>query len=375
MAGSRFTDVVILAGGFGERLWPASSPEFPKQFLSLPGGNSFLQEAVLCALSIEPPGKILVISRPEICGTLTSQISSLKEQLCEKQKEKIQNDVYVIAEPCPRHTCAPLLLACKFLKLADNAEHTVLVLASDHVIFPAAQFSADCRKAAAFAEKGKFVCFAIPPSEPSTGYGYINTGKCLDSGQSVFEIDHFKEKPDLETAKRYIASGTYSWNSGMFGFTAAFFESEIEKYESEMASLFKELDKAELPAQNRLNSIQYIENWEPLNRAYQSVRSVAVDNAIAERTDSAVAVKASFTWDDVGSWDSFAKYFTEDAENCVSVESSGNFVYSDIPVALCGVSGLIIAVKNGRLLVMKKGFSGAVREAVKKFKELNPTTE
>ncbi|MBP3366996.1 MAG: mannose-1-phosphate guanylyltransferase [Treponema sp.] len=371
----QFTDVVILAGGFGERLWPASSPEFPKQFLSLPDGNSFLQEAVLRALAIEPPGKILVISRPEICGTLTSQISSLKDRLSEQQKEKIQNDVYVIAEPCPRHTCAPLLLACKLLRLADSQDHTILVLASDHVIFPDSQFSADCKKAAGFAEKGKFVCFAIPPSEPSTGYGYISMGKCLDSGQSVFEISHFKEKPDLETAQRYIASGTYSWNSGMFGFTASFFESEIKKYEPEMHIIFSGMDSAKLPGESRLNSILYIENWEPLNRAYKSVKSIAVDNAIAERTDSAVAVKASFTWDDVGSWDSFEKYFTEDAKNCVSVESSGNFVYSDIPAVLCGVTGLIVAVKNGRLLVMKKGTSGSMREAVKKFKELNPKTE
>lgn len=369
MGNSNFTDVVILAGGFGERLWPASTPEFPKQFMAFADGISFLQNAVIRALAVEPSGKILIISRPEICAELTKQVEILKEKVSVQQKKKIENDLYVIAEPCSRHTCPPLLLACKFLELAEKSEHLILVLTSDQVISPLENFVSDCKKAADFAHQGKFVCFAIPPYEPSTGFGYINMGEPLDSENSVLKIESFKEKPDLETAKAYLASGKYAWNSGMFGFSNSLFESEIKKYESEMYETFKIFDAEKFPEPALLNSIKYIENWQPLNEAYKSVKSIAVDNAVAERTQNAVCVKASFYWDDVGSWDSFEKYFEQGEEEFISVESDGNFVYSDMPVALCGVQDLIVVVKNGKILVMKKGASSSVRDVVKKFKE------
>lgn len=369
MGSCNFTDVVILAGGFGERLWPASTPEFPKQFMAFSDGISFLQNAVIRALSVEPSGKILIISRPEICGELTRQVAALKEKVSGAHRKKIEDDLYVVAEPCSRHTCPPLLFACKFLELAQKSEHLILVLTSDHVISPLENFVADCRKAAEFARQGKFVCFAIPPCEPSTGFGYINMGEPLDSENSVLRIESFKEKPDLETAKAYLASGKYAWNSGMFGFANSLFESEIQKYEPEMHEAFKSFNDAKLPQPELLNSIKYIENWKPLDEAYRFVKPVAVDNAVAERTQNAVAVKASFNWDDVGSWDSFEKYFEHGEDEFISVESDGNFVYSDVPVALCGVQNLIVVVKNGKVLVMKKGASSSVRDVVKKFKE------
>ncbi|MGN0728265.1 mannose-1-phosphate guanylyltransferase [Treponema sp.] len=371
MGKTGFTDIVILAGGFGDRLWPASIPEFPKQFMALEDGISFIQTAIMRALDVEPSGKILVVSRPEICGELTRQVENLKPVLSSSHREKISNDLYVIAEPCPRHTCPPLLLACKFLELSSKSEHLILVLTSDHVIGPMENFVRDCHKAAEFVAQGNFVCFAIPPAEPSTGFGYIKTGIPLDAEESVFKIDSFKEKPDLETARAYLATGKYAWNSGMFGFSASLFEDEIKKYEPEMHEAFKVFDTAKLPECKILNSIKYIEGWEPLVDSYSKTKAVAVDNAVAERTDRAVAVKASFDWDDVGSWDSFEKYFKKDSGDFISVESSGNFVYSDMPVALCGVQDLIVVVKNGKILVMKKGASSSMREVVKKFKEKN----
>ena len=162
--------------------------------------------------------------------------------------------------------------AVRVVWLAEKSEHLILVLTSDQVISPLENFVSDCKKAADFAHQGKFVCFAIPPYEPSTGFGYINMGEPLDSENSVLKIESFKEKPDLETAKAYLASGKYAWNSGMFGFSNSLFESEIKKYENEMYEAFKVFDTAEFPKPELLNSIKYIENWQPLPLDQQKLR-------------------------------------------------------------------------------------------------------
>jgi mannose-1-phosphate guanylyltransferase len=130
---SNFTDIVILAGGFGERLWPASRPDFPKQFLSLQNGQSFLQSAVLRSLAVKPSGKILILTRRDILEEMTSQCEKMKTFVSEADWKKICSDLIIVAEPCARHTAAPLLLASKYLNNSDpDKVHNILVLASDH---------------------------------------------------------------------------------------------------------------------------------------------------------------------------------------------------------------------------------------------------
>ena len=369
-----FTDVIILAGGFGERLWPASRPEYPKQFLALADGISFLQSALLRALAVKPTGKILIITREELINPISEHSAKLMPRLTEEERKKISDDLIIIAEPCPRHTCAPLVLACRYLELldanaAEHTEHTMLVLTSDHVIGPIAHFTADCSKAAKTAQAGYFVCFSIPPNEPSTGYGYIRMGDMLAEDGSVATIAQFKEKPDLETAKAYIESGSYAWNSGMFAFTDTFFMGEVKTYAPEIYDSFKSFDTADIPETKTAKGISFISNWQAMTEAYSTVPAIAVDNAIAERTVRAATVKASFMWDDVGSWDAFEKYFHENDRKTIEVKASHNFVYSDIPVALCGVDDLVVVIKNGCALVMKKGASGNMREVVKEVKK------
>ena len=369
-----FTNAVILAGGVGERLWPASTPDHPKQFLSLSDGLSFLQSAILRALA-SCSGKILIITRSAILHELTGQALTLAENSPPPQRERIKRDLLVLSEPSSRHTCPPLVLACKYLELLGGVkEKTILVLTSDQVISPMSAFVSDCQKAAFFARQGKFVCFAIPPYEPSTGFGYIKAGEFLDDEKTVFAVEGFKEKPDVATAKQYFESGGYSWNSGMFGFTNTLFLSEIERYEPAMAQAFRGLEFSPSPKITRINSIECVESWSELDEVYDQVEAISVDNAVAERTTNAVAVKASFVWDDVGSWNSFEKHSGEDG-GFVSVESSGNFVFSDLPVALCGVKDLIVVAKNGKILVMKKGTGAFMREIVKLFKEQSEKSE
>ncbi|HAK69200.1 MAG TPA: mannose-1-phosphate guanyltransferase [Treponema sp.] len=368
MSVKNFTDVVILAGGIGERLWPASQPSCPKQFMSLANGVSFLQAAILRGLSLNPSGKILIITRKDLLASVSEHCASLMKTVPEDQKKKISEDLCIIAEPCPRHTCAPIMLACKYLELTGAPEDSsILVLASDHVISPEERFAADCALASETARKGHFVCFAIKPNEPSTGYGYIKQGEQIVPG--VHKIDQFKEKPDLETAKQYLESGKYTWNSGMFGFTRVFFENELKICDKDVYDAFENFKTASLPPQTTLNGIKYIADWEAMEKSYSQTPAIAVDNAIAERTSHAVAVEATFEWDDVGSWDAFERLFEKNSEGTVEIASHNSFVYSDIPVALCGVDDLVVVIKNGSALVMKKGSSGLMREVVHKVKE------
>ena len=363
---------IILAGGFGERLWPASRPDYPKQFMSLSSGISFLQSAILRALALHPSGKIIIITRQDLLQPVSEHCAHLTIQVDDYEREKIRNDLYIIAEPCAKHTCAPIMLSCCIVELFDkNTEHTMLVLASDHIIGPVKLFLEDSKKASEQAKKGKFVCYAIPPNEPSTGYGYIKEGNPLTEDKDIFEIAQFKEKPNLETAKQYISSGEYYWNSGMFAFTSSFFKSELKKCEPSVYNAFEDFSTFTLPAQRTINGINYIADWVPMKNAYNIVPSVAVDNAIAEKTKNAVAIKATFEWDDVGSWDAFEKLFTENAGKTVEIKSRNNFVFSDIPVALCGVKDLVVVIKNGSALVMKKGSSGLMREVVKQVKQID----
>ena len=364
------TDVVILAGGFGERLWPASSPENPKQFMTLSGGRSFLQSSVFRALSLDVSGKILIVTRKDLLDSCVKQCKEMVSGVNEKFGAKILTDVCVLAEPTPRHTAAAVMSAALFLeKSQPDVKHTVLVLTSDHVIEPVSAFALDCQKAAECAEKGNLVCFAIPPTEASTGYGYIKSGENL--GDGVFKIAQFKEKPDAKTAAEYLSSALYSWNSGMFAFTTQFLLSEMQKCTPEVSAAFKIVSEGEIPEERREGQIgvSVIERWRELEAAYSATPPVAIDTALAEKTENACAVRATFSWTDVGSWDVFSSLSSSVCPHTAEVEASGNFVYSDIPVALCGVDDLIVVIKNGSALVMKKGSSALSRKVVEKMKD------
>ena len=365
---SSFTDVIILAGGIGERLWPASRPDSPKQFMALPDGTSLIQTSIIRALAVSPSGKIIIITKRDLLEKTAEAAQGLYGTITVEEQEKIQNDLLIVTEPFQRHTTAPLVLASKMLELTDGREHTVLVLTSDHVISPTKTFVSDGLKAADAARQGYFVCFAIPPSSPDTGYGYIKAGKPLTPDGTVSQIESFQEKPDLETAKKYLASGEYAWNSGMFAFTTSFFLGEVKALAPDVFTAF---DGLALPERDeRLpDGIHYVREWKSMDAAYEKVPSIAVDKSVAERTSRAAAVKAAFSWDDVGSWDEFGKYFDRNADTTVEVDAKGNFVYSDIPVALCGVDDLTVVIKNGMALVMKKGSSDLMRDVVKAVKE------
>ncbi len=248
-------------------------------------------------------------------------------------------------------------------------EHNILVLTSDHIIAPIEKFISDSEKASEASGCGRFVCYAIPPTGAATGYGYIKTGKAVNKDGTVFKIEQFKEKPDKTTAEQYFASGNYWWNSGMFGFTSSTLKKELCEYQQDISDAFADIPDGSKPLTGYYNGIKYIEQWPEMDNAYDKTPAIAIDKSVAEKTSNAYAVRASFNWDDIGSWDAFEKLFDSNEGKIAEIKSSNCFVYSDVPVALCGVQDLIVVIKNGSALVMKKGAGSMVREAVRQMKE------
>ena len=363
------TDVIIMAGGFGERLWPASSPSHPKQFMALNDNISFLQDSLRRSLALKISGKIIIVTRKDIEGECVNQIKQLAERSDDSDAKKLLGETIVLAEPSPKHTSAAIMIGVELLqKLDPKKKHTFLVLTSDHVISPVSKFVSDAKNAAKAAHSGKFVCFSIVPTEPSTGYGYIKAGKDLTGDGTTFEIEKFEEKPDSATATKYLESGNYFWNSGMFAFESDMFLKEMSNCTPEVYNAFAPVQNGKKPLLTQKNGVYIIKKWSEMELAYQDVPGLAVDKSIAEKTKSAAVVKASFNWTDVGSWDTFSQLCTNPANNrVVEVQSKNNFVYSDVPVSLCGVEDLIVVVKNNKVLVMKKGQSALVRDAVKQI--------
>ena len=361
-----FTDVIILAGGFGERLWPASTADFPKQFISINDNLSFLQEAVLRALALQPDGKIIIATRYGIHHEVAKQCLQLKDKLDAYSKQKIQQDILIVVEPQAKHTTAPIVLSCHLLKLLDpNRDHNVLVLTSDHVISPVESFVADVAKAFIAVQQNYFVTFGIKPTSASSAYGYIQIDM-QEFSLSGGEIKTFKEKPDQVTAVKYFSSPDYWWNSGMFAFNCDFFLCELKECVPEVAAVFCDIINASSPLIENMCGVSAIIQWDAMVRAYDVVPAIALDIAVAEKTRHAYMIPASFSWDDVGTWESFAKYITTFSPSAL-IDSKNCFVYSDIPVAVCGVSDINVIIKNGVALVMKKNQDSLLKEAIRKL--------
>jgi mannose-1-phosphate guanylyltransferase len=216
----------------------------------------------------------------------------------------------------------------------------------------------NCRSASLEAQAGYFVCFGIRPTEASVGYGYIKTESeaSRSSGRNILS---FHEKPDMEAAKKYLAEKNYWWNSGMFAFKTETLIEEMRRHTPAVYEAFSPLCTNK-PVYTKQNGINSIENWNGLQTAYEKTPSIAVDRALAEKTNRASCIIADFEWQDVGSWDAFCECIPETVEHAEKIESSDCYVYSDIPVAICGADEIMVIIKNGKALIMKKGKSNLI---------------
>ncbi|WP_435155821.1 mannose-1-phosphate guanylyltransferase [Haladaptatus sp. DFWS20] len=318
---------LIMAGGTGTRLYPASRSDRPKQFLSLLGENSLLAQTV------------------ERAGFADEIFVCTGEEHADLVREYVP-EIGVLVEPNPKDTGPALTYATH--RIRDQVGDCVLLcLPSDHHI--AGDFEATARRAVRVAvETEGVVTVGIEPTRPATGYGYIEPGTVHEG---YFDVLQFREKPDAETAERFVKDGFY-WNAGLFAWTPDAFLQEAR--DSPLEPLVTALEEG---------------NTE---RGFDAVESVSVDYAVMERTDEAYVVPADFEWDDLGSWDALERLVS--GENTVlgdalTIDATGNVVASDKHVSLVGVDDLVVVSYDDRVLVVPKSDAQRVRDVVARLRE------
>ena len=335
---------------------------------------SFFQMAVQRALAVtkngladgKSNGRVIVITGEKHISLVAADLAKLSAA----QKKR----VLVIGEPAAKNTAAAIACTAVYASFAKNAGpggRKMLVLTSDHIIRPLAAFTADAALAASSIE-GKLAVFGIPPERPETGYGYIEAGK--ESG-GVFAVNAFHEKPDLQTAKKYVASKRFFWNSGMFAFDTGFIARQFNDFAPDVFAPFEKLKEPPPQAYTVLQGIRILSGWPALKVAYNKAKSVSFDVAIAEKCRSTVMLRATFDWIDIGNWEEYSKVCGKNSSLVFRAGADGCYVDSDIPVALAGVEDLIVVIRSGKngepaaALVTRRGHTQNVRGIVEEIKK------
>ncbi|MBW5812747.1 mannose-1-phosphate guanylyltransferase/mannose-6-phosphate isomerase [Yersinia kristensenii] len=348
---------VIMAGGTGSRLWPLSRTLYPKQFLALTSELTMLQETLtrLDGISHQPA---LIICNEEHRFIIAEQLRQLH----------IEHSGIVL-EPVGRST-APAIALAALLARSRGEDPLLLVLAADHVIQNRTTFIDSIINALPLAEAGKLVTFGIIPDAPESGYGYICRG--MNVGNNAYKVDAFVEKPDQSTAEKFIASGGYYWNSGMFIFKASRYLQELELYRPE---IFASCKKAIDGCRNDLDFIRL--NEEPFLNCPED----SIDYAVMEKTSDAVVVPMDAKWSDVGSWSAlWALNEKDDNGNVIRgdvliEDTNDSYIYSKNKlVATVGVNDLIIVETKDAILVAHKDKVQDVKSIVAQLKK-NGRTE
>jgi mannose-1-phosphate guanylyltransferase/mannose-1-phosphate guanylyltransferase/mannose-6-phosphate isomerase len=379
-----FNDCIIMAGGSGTRLWPASNSMMPKQFLPMPSlsaepepiaAGSFFNAAVERALAVidrEGDGRVIVVAGRSHATHIV--------KACERYSSKELKHLVFIPEPAAKNTAPAIACAVSFIDWMSGEERKVLVLTSDHIITPLEKFMVDASAAEAFATADKLAIFGIKPRGPETGFGYIEAGTLLSGVAEeplVFGVKSFREKPDRKTAEAFLEAGNFFWNSGMFAFSSKFILNEFRRNAPKVIRPFGELRAPDERSFRIERGVRILWEWLDLEKAYKKAAAISFDYAIAEKCSHTVMVDAGFHWIDVGSWDEYAllagRYGSCHAE-VYQHNTKECFVDSDIPVALIGVEDLIVAVRSGKnggpgsILIAKKGETQHVRDIVEQIK-------
>lgn len=347
---------IIMAGGIGSRLWPMSRELYPKQFLTLHGKQSMLQETLtrLEGLDTRDP---LVICNEEHRFLVAEQL---------RQIHRLAGNI--ILEPVGRNT-APAIALAALSAVAAGDDPILLVLAADHVFDNIDAFHQAVNRALPFADDGRLVTFGIVPSGPETGYGYIQRGAMAEGGLGkAFNVGRFVEKPDRATAEGYVASGEYYWNSGMFMFRANQYLAELGKFRPDILAACKKAMHLHQPdvAQDFIRVDK---------EAFFACPDDSVDYAVMEKTTGAIVVPMNAGWSDVGSWSALWDVSEKDSHNNALTgdiflhNTSDCYINTDEKlVAAIGLENLVIVNTKDAVLIVKKSQVQDVKKVVEYLK-------
>ncbi len=342
---------VIIAGGSGTRLWPLSTPKFPKHLLSLTGDESILQMTYERARRL---GDLVYVV------TEASHSDHLKEQLPD-----LPEDAFII-EPGRRGTAHCIIMALDYIARRNEHGEPIAFISADHSIRDTAGFVRSFNLAAKIStEKNEIALIGIEPTFPATGFGYIERDGTIDADSGVYNVESFKEKPDFTTAKQYVASGNYLWNCGYFVGSIDTFLNEMGRSAPDLKKTYETLATITDP-----NSKEY-------NDTYLALDNQVIDIALIEKAKSLAVVSASFDWMDVGNFkdlheanqsDELNNYFKGD--NIHEIEVQNAFIRNEEPgkhIAVIGLDNIVIVNTKDGLLVARRDLSPRVGEIAKKI--------
>jgi mannose-1-phosphate guanylyltransferase len=333
---------IVMAGGSGTRFWPKSRRNRPKQLLRLHGDATMLQQTVARVAPLVPPSRTYIITGADQAEATKAQLPDLPA-------------ANVVAEPCPRDTAACVGLAALIVAKADP-EGTMIVLAADHVIQPVDKFLATVKAAVQVidADPTAFVTFGVKPTRPETGYGYIERGEALGAPEGVplFKVVQFREKPDLATAKQFVADGRFAWNAGIFAWRARAILDALKAHRPNLYASLERVGKA----------LGTHEEAETIAREYPSMEKVPIDKAVMEKATNVRVLEVPYDWNDVGDWRSLSGLVPPDSNGNTTqgsvhtIDTKGSIIVSDDGglIATLGVEDLVIVQSGGATLVARK---------------------
>lgn len=337
---------IILAGGSGSRLWPLSREEYPKQLLSFDKEQSLLQKTFNRLCTFSKPADIVTV-------TNIKHYSNIKLQL-----NKIDSSNVVIGEPFGKNTAPAIASTLQYFIQQGCEDDVVLIVPSDHLIKDIDGFNKTVEQGKELAEQGYIVTFGIKPTYPETGYGYIKTEKALSVG---YKVEKFVEKPNFETAKKYLDSENYYWNGGIFMGKISTFLNEFKKYAPDIYMHLGEL--------NFSNSTQI--NYS----VYEKIPSISIDYAIMEKSDKIALVELQSDWNDLGSWQSIFNVKEKDENGNVLTGKvvvdnvKNSFIYSQKEVvAVSSLENIILVETEDAIMACKLDESQNVKKLYEKLK-------
>ena len=335
---------LIMAGGKGTRFWPLSTEEKPKQFLNLVGDDTMIQMTVNRILPIIPIERIFVCTGEKYTDYVINQLPKLPKE-------------NIIVEPEGRNTAPCIALSSMIIKRKFN-DASVLVLPSDHLIEKEDEFRSIILKGNDFLEKNPYniVTLGIQPNRPETGYGYIKLKNEIFN--NIYKVDKFVEKPDENTAKKYLANGNYLWNSGMFLWKAENIINQIKNYSPEIYEALKEIETIEEDV---------IGNY--IKENYKNTTNISIDYAVLEHSKDIYVIPSDIGWDDIGTWKAVERYRDRDldnnivAENVSVIESKSNMIVNNKKrVVLIGIEEVMTLETEDSIFIVNKKYMDNLRD-------------